>query len=87
MGVDLVWVKGQAGGRHAGAAVAVKPGGRKQFFFEKKNQKNLCESGPSLSGEAEAKCAKVFCFFFQKRRPFFCTPVAQRHLSCGNRCV
>jgi hypothetical protein len=41
--------------------------GRKQFFFEKKNQKTFAPL-PSLSGEAEAKHAKVFCFFFSKKK-------------------
>jgi hypothetical protein len=37
--------------------------GRKLFFFGKKNQKTF-ESWACLSGKAEAKYAKVFCFFF-----------------------
>jgi hypothetical protein len=36
----------------------------KQFFFEKKNQKTF---GPS---SALAKRAKVFCFFFSKKKYF-----------------
>jgi hypothetical protein len=44
----------------------------KAVFFEKRTQK-LLDPGPSLSGKNEAKFAKVFCFFFPKKkalRPF-----------------
>jgi hypothetical protein len=37
------------------------------FFFEEKNQKTL-NPGLSLSGKAEAKNPKVFCFFFSKKK-------------------
>jgi hypothetical protein len=38
--------------------------------FLKKRTKKLLNPGPSLSGEAEAKRAKVFCFFFSKKKCF-----------------
>jgi hypothetical protein len=66
MGVDLVWVKGQAGGRHAGAAVAVKPGGRKQFFFEKKNQKTFASLGRASPERPKPNVQKFFASFFKK---------------------
>jgi hypothetical protein len=46
--------------------------------FLKKEPKNFYESGPSLSGKAAAKHAKVFCFFFSKKKalpfPFRSSP-------------
>jgi hypothetical protein len=50
--------------RSAGRAIREE---RKQFFFEKKEPKNFCESGPSLSGEAEAKTNKSFLLLFFKK--------------------
>ena len=38
---------------------------RKQFFFEKKNQKTFANLGPALT-QAGPEVVKVFCFFFQK---------------------
>jgi hypothetical protein len=42
--------------------------------FLKKRAKKLLNPEPSLSGEAEAKCAKVFCFFFSKKKTFLSQP-------------
>jgi hypothetical protein len=36
----------------------------------KKRTKKLLNPGPSLSGKAEAIKAKVFCFFFSKKKSF-----------------
>ncbi len=44
--------------------------GRKDSSFLKKRSKRLYESGLSLSGKAEAKLKKVFCFFFSKKKIF-----------------
>jgi len=47
--------------------------GSTQFFLEKKNQKTLIRSGPHrLPGESAKvqALAKVFCFFFSKKKDF-----------------
>jgi hypothetical protein len=43
------------------------PRGRKQFFFEKKNQKTFAKLGFGLSGQAEAKMMKSFLLLFFKK--------------------
>jgi len=52
---------------------AVHPGqsveGRKQFFFEKKNQKTFAYWARPC-GQSEG--VKVFCFFFSKKKTFLC---------------
>jgi hypothetical protein len=59
---------------------------KKVFFFEKKNQKTFENGlrGPTLS-ESPMPIDKVFCFFFQRRRPFFlylwCNHRLLRHLT------
>jgi hypothetical protein len=40
------------------------------FFFEKKNQKTFASLGFGHSGEAQPSIAKVFCFFFSKKKTF-----------------
>jgi two-component system cell cycle sensor histidine kinase/response regulator CckA len=54
-----------------GAAFRALVGGRKQFFFEKKNQKTFISR------------AKVFCFFFSKKNHFlpFLLPLAEPALT------
>jgi hypothetical protein len=51
-----------------------KEGGRKVFFFEKKNQKTFANAS-GVSGKPEAAgppvTDNVFAFFFQKSRPSF----------------
>ncbi len=42
---------------------------RKQFFFEKKNQKTFFPAVADLSG-SERQVAKVFWFFFSKKNYF-----------------
>jgi hypothetical protein len=48
--------------------------------FLKKRTKKLSNPGPSLTGKAEAKRVKVFCFFFSKKKSlrFCCRPIALR---------
>jgi len=41
--------------------------GRKQFFFEKKNQKTFAFSARTCGQSEEVK---VFCFFFSKKKTF-----------------
>jgi hypothetical protein len=41
---------------------------RKQFVFEKKNQKTLVHLDPAYPEKPKPKQTEVFCFFFQKRR-------------------
>jgi hypothetical protein len=38
--------------------------------FLKKRSKKLYEFGLSLSGKAEARLTKAFCFFFSKKHTF-----------------
>jgi hypothetical protein len=45
-------------------------GARKQFFFEKKNQKTFICLDSKRSHQSEAKGAKVFWFFFSKKNCF-----------------
>jgi hypothetical protein len=47
--------------RHTSAA-------RKQFFFEKKNQKTFVKAVADLRGESATAREKVFCFFFSKKK-------------------
>jgi hypothetical protein len=50
---------------------------RKQFFFEKKNQKNFYSFREvSIVSAASAKQAKVFCFFFSKKKDYLASPLA-----------
>jgi hypothetical protein len=42
--------------------------GRKQFFFEKKNQKTFTSLGSLYPERPKPKGAKVFCFFFSKKK-------------------
>jgi hypothetical protein len=51
-----------------------KASGRKAFFFEKKKQKTFVHFGFGLAGESEAHVAKVFCFFFSKKKFFSTLP-------------
>jgi hypothetical protein len=48
---------------------------RKQFFFEKKNQKTFAHCRPAHGPNGPIKCcpqqSKVFWFFFQQRTAFF----------------
>jgi hypothetical protein len=42
------------------------------FFFEKKNQKTFATWVCGAAGAAQARSgAKVFCFFFSKKKSFF----------------
>jgi hypothetical protein len=41
---------------------------RKDFFFEKKKQKTFVCPGFGLSGSAQPRLAKAFCFFFSKKK-------------------
>jgi hypothetical protein len=41
--------------------------GRKQFFFEKKNQKTFASLGRAYPERPKPKRTKVFCFFFSKK--------------------
>jgi hypothetical protein len=45
-------------------------GGKEEslFFFEKKNQKTFVYFGFGLSGRAQPRQSKVFCFFFSKKK-------------------
>jgi hypothetical protein len=43
---------------------------RKQFFFEKKNQKTFAKLGRSYPGGPKPKLTEVFCFFFSKKQAF-----------------
>jgi hypothetical protein len=43
---------------------------RKYFFFEKKKQKTFGRFGFGLSEKAQPSIAKVFCFFFSKKKTF-----------------
>jgi hypothetical protein len=54
----------------AWVAGEVKTRGRKAFFFEKKKQKTFDYLACGLSGSSEARRAKVFCFFFSKKKSF-----------------
>jgi hypothetical protein len=59
--------------RH-GAWRACFGGRRKNFFFEKKKQKNFCDTWPSLPGKAEAETNKSFLLlFFEKEDAYFLT--------------
>jgi hypothetical protein len=49
----------------------MRPKGRKDFLFEKKQQKTLGHGG-GRSGEAQPRRAKVFWFFFSIKN-FFLT--------------
>jgi hypothetical protein len=54
----------------------------KQFFFEKKNQKNfICFGGISLASVERMRRAisKVFCFFFSKKKYFLALPRPKRN--------
>jgi hypothetical protein len=42
---------------------------RKQFFFEKKNQKTFTSLGGAYPGTAEPNPQTFFAAFFQKRSP------------------
>ena len=44
--------------------------GRKQFFFEKKNQKTFECAVADLSGKSATAEIKAFCFFFSKKKAF-----------------
>jgi hypothetical protein len=46
------------------------PGGRSSSFL-KKEPKNFCSFGPSLSGKAEAKTDSSFLLLFSKKKTFF----------------
>ena len=48
-------------------------GGRKNFFFEKKKQKTFT-TWHHAGGDSRPKLAKVFCFFFSKKKSFL--PIA-----------
>ena len=49
---------------------------RKQFFFEKKNQKTFTRfEYSSWLAVASTKQTKVFCFFFSKKKYFLASPV------------
>jgi hypothetical protein len=50
----------------------MKEEGRKQFFFEKKNQKTL-SLGDMLGRLGYIKSPKVFWFFFSKKNTFLFT--------------
>jgi hypothetical protein len=55
----------------AGPAGALSHGNRVKegsCSFLKKRTKKLLNPGPCLSGKAEAKYVKVFCFFFSKKK-------------------
>jgi hypothetical protein len=58
-----------------------REGARKQFFFEKKNQKTLICFGRQLylpwSPVAAGNGAKVFWFFFSKKNCFLAGPPYQ----------
>jgi len=46
---------------------------RKQFFFEKKNQKTFtCFEYVPVESAALSERTKVFCFFFSKKKYFLC---------------
>jgi hypothetical protein len=49
---------------------------RKHFFFKKKKQKTFDYLGCDLSRIERAKFAKVFCFFFSKKKCFLTTSTA-----------
>jgi hypothetical protein len=51
--------------------------------FLKKRTKKLLRVGPSVSGEAEAKHANVFCFFFSKKKTF----LSRRDCDTSNACA
>jgi hypothetical protein len=55
---------------------AGKAKGRKVFFFEKKNQKTFIYEVPNESNDfpcGRGQFAKVFCFFFSKKKCFLST--------------
>jgi hypothetical protein len=43
---------------------------KKQFFFEKKNQKTFARLGPDCRNGRAPEGTKVFCFFFSKKKYF-----------------
>jgi hypothetical protein len=49
-------------------------GGRKQFFFEKKNQKTFSRFGARCRSGRVNQRAKVFWFFFSKKNCFLAVP-------------
>jgi hypothetical protein len=58
---------GPGGPSGGGATTPFASQGRKACFFEKKQQKTFDHLGFGLSGQAEARCAKSFGSFLQKR--------------------
>jgi len=55
--------------------------------FLKKRSKKLLNPGPGLSGKAEAKYAKVFCFFFSKKKAFLFAMTALFCDASGTDCT
>jgi hypothetical protein len=53
-----------AGARHRGS----KARGRKQVFFEKKNQKTFANWTSVFAERPQPKQSKVFCFFFSRTK-------------------
>jgi hypothetical protein len=47
-----------------------RPRGRKQFSFEKKNQKTSTNQGSLNPERPQPKQSKIFCFFFSKKKSF-----------------
>jgi hypothetical protein len=73
---ELPWVAsstGAQGGRARNPArnfgFGAFPGGKKAFFFEKRNQKTFATKSHALRKRAP-KRIKVFCFFFSKKKRF-----------------
>jgi len=56
--------------RQKGAALWRAPWQRKQFFFEKKNQKTFTSLGSLSPERPKPKRIKVFWFFFSKKNCF-----------------
>jgi hypothetical protein len=77
-GALALWLGGTGDGMHrwnAAMQEASRMGGRKMFFFEKKNQKTLIPSpSPAIrhrSHHTYVNRRKFFGSFFQKRTAFF----------------
>jgi xanthine dehydrogenase iron-sulfur cluster and FAD-binding subunit A len=55
-----------------------EPWTRKQFFFEKKNQKTFANLASVHPERPQPKQSKVFCFFFSKKKAFLPTKTHPR---------
>jgi hypothetical protein len=67
---DAVWAtKDQVQKRLTAQLSGVAQKARKQFFFEKKNQKTFVIMGVPWNAAKLIKI-KVFCFFFSKKKSF-----------------